>query len=377
MTVVEVAQQIRRDAQALVKQYLHAMDSTVGLAETPSPLTNQGSTTAPLSVMTLNLQYFASFPQDEALASQRLRELTGGVDIICVQEGLCGVDVLKAAAFELCICAGEKGQAQSVRDMVYGDGAALGACPEGIRSKLLCNQIYIRRGSPWRVGAVGCEQISSDLCLTGGCGRAKGPLALRTMVWVRLQHHDAHRPAVYVMCVHLSGGRFEDQYFVQDLAAERHRQIERCTAFFSERRPYAEASDVGVLVGDFNATTTYTSNGTMSSYFKAGIAVSEGVAEDARIAQVQMGTELEGLFEAYMLSPFTALDHLGWTLAYGEELGVTSAFGHLIDHMALSRNLLVENAEVVYLTNQKLGNKAADTDLPLTDHNAVKIVLSL
>ena len=42
-----------------------------------------------LTVMTFNVQYFASYPKDEDAAGARLREVTEGPDapdIICVQE---------------------------------------------------------------------------------------------------------------------------------------------------------------------------------------------------------------------------------------------------------------------------------------------------
>merc|ERR1712070_567727 len=78
-----------------------------------------------------------------------------------------------------------------------------------------------------------------------------------------------------------------------------------------------------------------------------------------------------------MLSPFTAIQQQGWSLAYGPEVGVTSGFGHLIDHMATNRPMRVASAQVSYLTNQKFGNKPQDTDLPLTDHNSVKTVFLL
>lgn len=73
-----------------------------------------------------------------------------------------------------------------------------------------------------------------------------------------------------------------------------------------------------------------------------------------------------------MISPFVALRDLGWTFAYDKKIGVTSAFGHVIDHVATNKPLEVESAEIRYLTNQKFGNKPPDTDLVITDHNAVQ-----
>merc|ERR1719160_2446141 len=107
--------------------------------------------------MTLNLQYFASYPKGadgELKARNRLREVTSGQyapDVICVQEGLASRDVLSPVGFDKVICAGEEGYAQSVYDMVYGDGPTLKMCDPSCHQQLLCNQIYMRKESPWWV----------------------------------------------------------------------------------------------------------------------------------------------------------------------------------------------------------------------------------
>jgi endonuclease/exonuclease/phosphatase family metal-dependent hydrolase len=327
---------------------------------------------SPLVVMTLNLQYFASYPKDEVAARERLQEVMGGdkpPDVICVQEGLASKDVLSPIGFELKVCAGAQGHAQTVYEMVYGDEPTLRGCHETLHSELLCNQIYMRRESEWTVADHGVMQISSDLQLVGGGGRAQGKLAIRSMVWVKLQKGSL--PAVYVMCTHFTGGRFEDQYFVQQLAEERFHQPDRIFHFFEKLRPNAQADDIGILLGDFNATSDYVPGGPMSGYFKAQISSSAGVQADADAGNVQ-SDRLEDFFKAYMISPFTAINKRGWSLAYGPEIGITSGFGHLIDHMATHRPLQVDEAKVIYLTNQKFGNKPPDTTLPLTDHNSVK-----
>mmetsp|Transcript_8887 Transcript_8887/g.18405 ORF Transcript_8887/g.18405 Transcript_8887/m.18405 type:complete len:354 (-) Transcript_8887:194-1255(-) len=332
-----------------------------------------------LAIMTLNLQYFASYPKDEDAAKERLRNVTGGSrppDVICVQEGLASRDALGPVGFELRVCAGQLGLAQSVHDMVYGDPPTLKTCEEAVHSQLLCNQIYVRRDSVWAVADKGALQISSDLCLAGGGGRAEGKLAIRSMVWVKLRRTDGAGSAVYVMCTHLTGGRFEDQFFVQELSKERYNQPDRIINFFNNRLdPLPD--DVGILLGDFNATSEYIQNGPMSCYFKAAIAGSEGVQADAAATGVE--STLEDEFKTYMISPFEAIrDKHGWVFAYTQDqVGVTSGFGHLIDHMAASRPLKVVSAELIYLTNQKFGGKPKDTDLPLTDHNSVKVVFSL
>lgn len=345
----------------------------------PSRTSQRAVPPSPLVVVSLNLQYYASYPEDAAAARRKLREVLGGPsppDVICVQEGLASRDVLREVGFDLAVCAGAQGVAQSVREMVYCDEAALGGCKKDSHDELLCNQFYIRRGSLWQVEDRGAEQISSALELTGGGNRVQSPLAVRSMVWLKLRKSRTSGASVYVMCTHITGGRFEDQYFVQKLMHERRRQPERCDEFF-RRRPNPHPDDLGILVGDFNATEEYTCDGPMHCYFKCGIANSPGVLADAEAAGIKTEQDLEDHFKAYMISPFRALRDKGWTFAYGDEVGVTSSFGHLIDHMALSRPVPVESVEVIPLTNQKFNRSAADTDLVITDHNAVKLTLFL
>lgn len=336
-------------------------------------LASAGGTGRDLALMTLNLQYFASYPKDEEAARARLKEATVGCDFVCVQEGLASKDVLTPVGFELSICAGKEGIAQPVHDMVYGDAPTLRGCDESVHNELLCNQIYRRQDSPWIVLDSGAVQISTDLQLVGGGGRAQGNLAKRSMVWVKTQWKSRTGPVVYVMCAHFTGGRFEDQYFVQQLVDERFCQPTRIVNWF-ENRSTPQDDDVGILLGDFNATTEYTAAGPMHGYFKAGIENSAGVQADATAASLKEA-ELCEHFKRYMISPFTAIQKKGWTFAYDQrQVGVTSGFGHLIDHMASSRAIKINSTKVIHLTNQKFGNKPKDTDLPLTDHNSVKTI---
>lgn len=336
-------------------------------------LASTGGTGRELALMTLNLQYFASYPKDEEAARLRLKEVTVGCDFVGVQEGLASKDVLSPVGFELCICAGKEGIAQPVYDMVYGDAPTLRGCDETVHNELLCNQIYRRKDSPWVVLDSGAVQISTDLQLVGGGGRAQGNLAMRSMVWVKAQWRTRTGPVVYLMCTHFTGGRFEDQYFVQQLVDERFSQPTRIVNWF-EKRSTPQDDDVGILFGDFNATTEYTEAGPMHGYFKAGIVNSAGVQADATAASLKEDQLCEH-FKKYMISPFTAIEKKGWTFAYDQQqVGVTSGFGHLIDHMATNRAIKVISAKVIHLTNQKFGNKPKDTELPLTDHNSVKTI---
>mmetsp|Transcript_9169 Transcript_9169/g.23096 ORF Transcript_9169/g.23096 Transcript_9169/m.23096 type:complete len:457 (+) Transcript_9169:146-1516(+) len=319
----------------------------------------------PLVVMTLNLQYFASYPADQEQALGKLKQALGGPnppDVICVQEGLASRDVLKDVGFELIICTGALKLAQSVREMVYSDAAALKACAEENHDQLLCNQLYLRKDSAWVVEDKGAERISSDTTLEGGGNRVHGPLAIRSMGWLKLKKQGTASPSVFVMCTHITGGRFEDQYFVQQLAEERLRQPERCIDVFKGRKG-AKDDDIGILVGDFNATETYKADGPMNSYFKFGIKGSEGVKSDAQAANIPEDG-IESIFAEYMVSPFKAIKELNWTFAYGDEIGVTSAFGHLIDHMAMSKKVPVKSVEDGWIPCAS-GSSLADLSRPL------------
>ncbi|CAE7342698.1 HIR3 [Symbiodinium natans] len=64
-----------------------------------------------LVVMTLNLQYLASFPQDPTLARRRLVEITSAAprpDVICVQEGLEGIDLFGQVGYSKLISSAVK-----------------------------------------------------------------------------------------------------------------------------------------------------------------------------------------------------------------------------------------------------------------------------
>ena len=109
----------------------------------------------------------------------------------------------------------------------------------------------------------------------------------------------------------------------------------------------------------------------MNAYFKSAITKSQGVWLDAKSDAVATEEALEVEFKHYMVSPFEALKDYSWPLVYGEEVGATSVFGHLIDYMAVSRQVPIDWARRVILTNQKVKGEPADTKRPITDHNTV------
>ena len=188
--------------------------------------------------------------------------------IICVQEGLAGREALAEVGYRRIIGSDDEvtdstGRkcvlSQSIGDMVYGHQQTLKALPESEHNKLLINELYIRAaGTQWDVVESGIEQTSSDLELTGGKGtdRVSGHLAIRTVAWVHLKAKGAapEVPAVWILNTHLSGGRFEDQFYLQQLAQERYDQTGRVIDLFNRR---AGKDDFGIMVGDFNATTDY------------------------------------------------------------------------------------------------------------------------
>lgn len=107
----------------------------------------------------------------------------------------------------------------------------------------------------------------------------------------------------------------------------------------------------------------------MHGYFASSIEKSEAVKQDAASNNIAC---LENSFGKYMMSPFIAIKDEGWTLAYSEgQVGATSTFGHVIDHMAVSDHRLSAQVERLIATNQRF-SQTKDTDVPITDHNAVQ-----
>ena len=318
-----------------------------------------------LSIMSVNIQFCASFPTDQQKRKQSLQERFGQThlpDVICMQKGMVGMEEMKDMGYQLVICAGTQGVAQSVDEMIYHDQEALETCRRDQSHKPLCNQVYMRTDSKWKVEASGVEQISSALELAGGGGRKTGWLAVRSMCWLVLSRHDSSKPAVCVMYSHLSGGRLEDQYFVQQLERERYSQIERCIVFYHTMRRRKQNVALGILVGDFNATRTYTVDDPMKAYFKSAITTSQGVWLDARSHHVETEEALEHKFERYIVSPFEALNDWNWLLPYDEEEDeATSVFGHPVDYMAVSSGVVTNRPRRVILNDEKVNGKQTDT----------------
>lgn len=330
--------------------------------------------TRDLVVMTLNLHHLLSFPSDERLGRTRLREITSALpppDVVCVQEGLEGSDLLSQIGYTKLISSAVK--AQPVREMLYGHPGAVAAVPASPREKLSVNELYIRaQGTEWEVVETGVEQVSSDLMLSGGDAGVSGPLAVRSVVWARLRPKSSPEgPFIMVLNTQISGGGFEDQFFVRQLAQERHLQIQRILELFDGR---ASESDLGILVADLQAPPMDTPGEPLHSYFESAITNSGRAREDANTANLRSKEDLEQRFTEYMLAPFAVLKERHWTLAYSQaKVGATSDLGFLADHMATSREVSV-SAERVITANQRDEAVPRATDVPLSNHNAVKSV---
>ncbi|CAE8638290.1 unnamed protein product [Polarella glacialis] len=203
--------------------------------------------------MTLNLQHLASFPRDPAIARKRLEQITTACpqpDLVCVQEGLEGFDLLGQVGYTKLISSAVK--AQPLRDMVYGDPGALAAVPELVHDKLVVNELYMRSsGSAWEVDGTGVEQISSEGLVLSleGYETQERQLATRSVVWARLRPRGSTEgPFAFVLNTQLCGGYYEDQFLERQLVEELRLQQERALDVFLA---IAGEADLGILVGDF------------------------------------------------------------------------------------------------------------------------------
>merc|ERR1712099_100496 len=75
-----------------------------------------------------------------------------------------------------------------------------------------------------------------------------------------------------------------------------------------------------------------------------------------------------------MTAPFTSIREHGWAFAYDQTtVGPTSAFGVLVDHMAVSDATRIRTKQVQRLVTCFCPDEGTEnTEVPITDHNAVK-----
>lgn len=349
--------------------------------------------TRDLVVLTMNLQYFASWPRNADAAWRELCTVTSvpPPDVICVQEGLHdGPNVLSEVGYRR--VTSSHSCAQPLREMLYSDAEQLKGVDEATRDRLLVNELYVRvdaehKGSSpneWDPIDWGVERTSASIPLNHRHAQegtddesSQWDLAQRSVVWVKLRHRTRpHGPFVYVLNTHLTSGAKEDQHYLKPaMNSERRRQVVQCLEVF-ERKAQSSKGDLGVLVGDFGAAPEDAPEGPRKAYFTSSIATSAIMREEA----LQMGLtreELERRFKAYHCSPFAALAEHDWHLAYNQaQVGPTSDLGDLVDHMATSRSVPV-SVKVFPTTNQRTGNHPAITQVPLSDHNFVKATFSV
>lgn len=293
-----------------------------------------------LVVMTLNMQYLASFPQDPTLARRRLVEITSAVprpDVICVQEGLEGIDLFGQVGYSKLISSAVK--AHPLRECLYDDPGALGAVPSVAHQSLMVNELYLRSDDClWEAQSTGVDQISSSSLMVAH-GGGEQALVARSAVWARLGlKGSTEGPFVYVLNTQMSGSRIEDELFLSQLGDERRRQAARLVDLFSSR---SAEDDLGIIVGDFGAVS-----GPFGSDYP----------EEAE-------------------APLQTLEDVGWSLVYDKDAVPASClFGFLADFMATSQKVTPRSVEAL-ATADVIGE--AQLEVPISDHKAIKVAFPL
>eukprot|EP00927_Polykrikos_kofoidii_P072428 TRINITY_DN68547_c0_g1_i1.p1 TRINITY_DN68547_c0_g1~~TRINITY_DN68547_c0_g1_i1.p1 ORF type:complete len:876 (+),score=189.72 TRINITY_DN68547_c0_g1_i1:315-2942(+) len=311
-----------------------------------------------LHIMTVSLRHYADFPRDENVGRQVLAQLattSPKPDVICVQEGLDGVDPLGAAGYRRLVSSTSR--ARPLKDVVYGNVEALSMIPENRHDNLSVNEIYVRDGSPWEVAYSGVAPISTDLFLehTGGdsqdgeAGCEYWPLAIRTVVWgkfVRRAQSGPHMRA-FVFCSRLSGGGFEDQFFLKQIADERQQQVERILKVAAGQ---AGPGDLCVLVGDFGGALP--EDATRELLGSSLDAVLAGPSAQAQVDQTHnaMGfEEMQRRFRTYAVAPLVALRTRGWHTLPCDRAPL-GAFGH--DHPGVRPAAYVATSQAITIKPQ-------------------------
>jgi len=305
-----------------------------------------------LTVISLNMEFYQQYRNalDKPAYEDYLQRHTRAADVLCAQEDLWRESDAflqrnkPFGAFTRIVSSFEK---QAAHDVLRKNSFL--NYDESFTSTL-GNSIYVKsellsKGG-WTVITRKVVQISSDLVLPNGV-----VLEYRCVVCATLKlKHECQSDTVsnrikpvqvvQILCTHLSGGRFEDQYMEDpQLVGERRRQMQHC---FDQHDPAAD----NILVGDFNASATKTA--AMDGYWQ--------------LLRQQFQTELSAThnlssadFYAYMMAPFAALadtksnnknDDDGknsdsWHLLYETLDGSTSRFGHVVDYFITSPQISV------------------------------------
>lgn len=283
--------------------FLHEKGKSAALSLREASKSMPEAAVQKLVVLGLSLRHVSAAPITGEASRQRLaRLLSHGQhpDVLCVQEGIEGCKLLEEAGYTKVISSAVK--AQTVREMLYSNNEALQAIPTTSTEKLLVNELYTCGAeSDWQVDETGVEQISSDMALSGS-NTAEGSLAARSVVWARLRPRTSPEgPFVVVLNAQLTGGHLEDQFFLQDLAVERQRQVERILDLFDNR---AQGGDLGLLFGvqaalaPTNTQVGYLQD-TLACYFDEHVLRSNKVQEDANTTKVRSAEDLRQRFFEY------------------------------------------------------------------------------
>ena len=335
-----------------------------------------------LTVMTFNAKHYSRYPaavcemsEDAGVAEEaqarlrkareKIEEMTSAEpppDVVCIQNGVAGAPMRMEWPRYRRLEAHLEGRAGgTVRDAVYGSAEELEGVGEESRDDLVVHEFLVREKGKWQVMDSGVSLLSDD------CALEAGRLAVRSCAWVKLQPRMGG-PSVYVLSTELTGGPLEDLHFLR-LGDQRGRQAERAAELLSAKLGDS-AQDCGILVGGLGVGSPGDDAARLREH-ALRLRSHPQVQADAR--RLRLSPEsVQERFEAYASRPFEVLRGKGWHFVYGySEVGPTSKQGDLVDHMAVSKQLRFDSAQVFFTTNQE-GQIGEDCELPLSDHNAVK-----
>lgn len=368
----------------------------------------------------------------ELVARNGLRRFVKDVDVIAIQEGFVPAEntrdlpnaaglisteqIMSLLGFRKVVCSssqdllpeGSHAAAASVRDMVYDSPMWINAAtcthplPKEVLEGKLVNQIYARRGSKWVPNGKNLIEVTSTHFQMSGGSKTDvdcdgKDLAPRSVVSSELV---CNKQIVRALSTHVSGGRFEDQYWHGGMRDERHQQLVKIGELV-DRQP---AKIVSVLAGDYNAcmydSTAMKNYAGLVPRGKEDLEGFLGYMKSALVACWEQGFSFS-YYDAK--DPSIKLDQFGSVIAPSVIDRVdrflastdgtpfmrdnTSSFGHIIDWFAVKdqtenqAGVIAGSPRRIVLTTQSpfsLDKSGIDNAVvnsagrSLTDHNAVK-----
>merc|ERR1740136_201087 len=277
------------------------------------------------------MEYYHKYcaAKDKESHKQYLKKQLDGVDVLCVQEDLLfwSDKFLQENGpynnFSRVISStDQKGVKPSkLKEMVYEHPLTMkkmtkNGMEEKEFSSILGNSIYLNKSSEWFKTNSKVVQISTVMDLPND-----KPLGYRSVVCATLRHEKTDKP-VQILCTHLSGGRFEDQYMTDAMKLERAEQMTMCFTAIDD-------SADNVLVGDFNASVTRTK-------------ALDGYLDMLRKDFPDLST---ANYYSYMMAPFTSMSEdktKKWSLLYKALDGPTSCFNHTVDFFMTSPQMYLQ-----------------------------------